>query len=184
MIAFTKAHAYGNDFLYVRDEAVADRSSDGLAALARAMCDRHAGVGADGLMLYTPGPGGAAMRLLNADGSWSEVSGNGVRGLGAILLRDDPRSNAELVIRTAAGDKRLARVAREGARHTFDAAMGLPNALRQVDAEAGGETLQLVVMDFGNPQCVVLGPLPDDGRFRRLGPALERLTLFPAGTNV
>jgi diaminopimelate epimerase len=184
MLHFTKAHAYGNDFLYVREELVRERSAGDLAALARTMCDRHMGVGADGLMLYAPAAGGAAMRLLNADGSWSEVSGNGVRGLGAILLRDDQRATADLVIQTEAGEKRLTRTARDGARHTFIAAMGLPRELRQVTADAAGEPLQLVVMDFGNPQCVVLGPLPDPARFERLGPALERHTLFPARTNV
>lgn len=184
MLPFTKAHAYGNDFLYVRDEAVRDRSPEALAALARAMCDRHTGAGADGLMLYTPVAGGATMRLLNADGSWSEVSGNGVRGLGAILLRDEARPEAEIVIHTEAGDKQLRRTARDGARQTFVAAMGLPRDLRQVQADVAGESLQLVVMDFGNPQCVVLGPLPDEARFQRLGPALERHELFPARTNV
>src|SRR5215831_17353857 len=72
MIRFSKAHAYGNDFLYVREDAVTGVAVD---RLARAMCDRHSGVGADGLMLYRPTPAGAAMELLNADGSPSEVSG-------------------------------------------------------------------------------------------------------------
>jgi diaminopimelate epimerase len=183
MIAFTKAHAYGNDFLYVRDDDVRGYGGDALAGLARAMCDRHTGAGADGLILYTPTADGASMRLLNADGSWSEVSGNGVRGLGAILLRTDPLGR-EAVIHTEAGDKRLTRIGREGRRDTFVAAMGSPRDLRQVGADAAGESLQLVVMDFGNPQCVVLGPLPDDARFERLGPALERHAMFPARTNV
>ena len=51
-------------------------------ALAREMCDRHTGIGADGLILYAPTPAGASMRLFNADGSRAEVSGNGVRGPG------------------------------------------------------------------------------------------------------
>src|SRR5471032_665633 len=62
--------------------------------------------------------------------------------------------------------------------------MGLPVDLRQATATADGEALQLVVMNFGNPQCVVLGPLPDEARFNRLGPALERHPLFPNRTNV
>jgi diaminopimelate epimerase len=181
MIAATKAHAYGNDFLYVREDAVAGRPPD---VLARVLCDRHCGIGADGLVLYTPAPDGATMRLWNADGSRSEVSGNGVRGLAAILLRADDRPNAEVVVHTDAGDKRLTRTARDGARQTFVAAMGLPRDLRTVSAHVAGETLQLVVMDFGNPQCVVLGPLPDEARFQRIGPAIERHDLFPARTNV
>jgi diaminopimelate epimerase len=181
MIRFSKAHAYGNDFLYVREHAVTGVAVD---RLARAMCDRHSGVGADGLMLYRPTARGAAMELLNADGSPSEVSGNGVRGLAAILLRNTDNDRAEVVIETAAGEKRLTRTGREGSRHTFIAAMGLPRELRQVDADVAGERLSLAVMDFGNPQCVVLGPLPDRDRFERLGPALERHPLFPRRTNV
>jgi len=184
MLPFTKAHAYGNDFLYIREDQVAALGSGRLAALARELCDRHTGIGADGLMLYTPTADGASMRLLNADGSVSEVSGNGVRGLAAILVREHPDREAEIVIGTGAGEKRLTRTAREGGRHTFVASMGLPRELRQVTAEVAGEELQLVVMDFGNPQCVVLGPLPDDDRFQLLGPAIEHHPLFPARTNV
>jgi len=62
--------------------------------------------------------------------------------------------------------------------------MGLPRGVRQVLATVGGESLQLCVLEFGNPQCVVLGPLPGDERFNRLGPALEQHVLFPQGTNV
>ena len=82
-----KAHAYGNDFLYASAEAVARQRLDPVA-LARATCARHTGVGADGLILYTTNGHGATMRLLNADGSPSEVSGNGLRGLAAILAEE------------------------------------------------------------------------------------------------
>ena len=179
---FAKAHAYGNDFVYVRSQDVAPGAA--LDALARELCERHTGVGADGLILYEPAPGGASMRLLNADGSWSEVSGNGVRGLAALLLRDDTRENAVLTITTAGGVKTLVRTGREGSRQTFRAAMGLPADLRQVTVTAAGEAVQLAVMNFGNPQCVALGALPDEARFNRLGPALERHEIFPARSNV
>jgi diaminopimelate epimerase len=127
------------------------------------------------------------MRLFNADGSRSEVSGNGVRGLAALLLRDDRRASVELTIQTEAGPKRLTRLTttgRAGSRQTFRAAMGVPRELRQVPIHAAGESFQIVVMDFGNPQAVVLGALPDAERFQRLGPALEHHAMFPARTNV
>jgi diaminopimelate epimerase len=172
---FTKAHAYGNDFLYVlaRDVALAD-----VPALARELCARHTGVGADGLIVYEPAGDGASMRLFNADGSRSEVSGNGVRGLAALLDRD------ELTIQTEAGPKRLTRTARSASRQTFRAAMGVPRDLRQVPIGVAGESFQIAVMDFGNPQAVVLGPLPGMDRFHRLGAALERHEMFPDRTNV
>jgi diaminopimelate epimerase len=182
MIAFSKAHAYGNDFLYVRADAVERRALD---RLARVLCDRHTGVGADGLILYERTTDGASMRLFNADGSWSEVSGNGVRGLAALLLRDnDTREEVPIAIHSEGGVKRLVRTGREGSRQTFRAAMGLPEDLRQVDVTVAGERLRLAVMTFGNPQCVILGPLPDEARFARLGPALERHEMFPERTNV
>jgi diaminopimelate epimerase len=178
---FSKAHAYGNDFLYVR---AADVDGAALDTLARELCDRHTGIGADGLILYTATPDGASMRLFNADGSRSEVSGNGVRGLAALMLRDDDRPAVPITIHSEGGVKHLVRSERSRTRQTFRAAMGLPADLRQVTVNAGGEPLQLAVMTFGNPQCVTLGPLPDEERFRRLGPALERHELFPARTNV
>jgi diaminopimelate epimerase len=179
---FTKAHAYGNDFLYVLTRDVERAALD---RLARELCDRHTGVGADGLIVYEPTPDGAAMRLFNADGSRSEVSGNGVRGLGALLLRDDSRSaDVELTIQTAAGPKRLTRTGLAESRQTFRAAMGVPRDLRQVPIAAAGESFAIAVMDFGNPQAVVLGPLPNRERFERLGAALERHEMFPARTNV
>jgi diaminopimelate epimerase len=181
MIKFTKAHGYGNDFLYVEEADVAGVT---LAALTREMCDRHAGVGADGLIVYRRTPAGAAMRLFNADGGRAEVSGNGVRGLAALLLRGDPQTDAVVAIETEAGIKDVARLEASGTRSTFRTAMGQPADLRQVPVAAGGETVQAVVMSFGNPQCVVLGPLPDEERFRRQGSALERHAMFPEGTNV
>jgi len=178
---FTKAHAYGNDFLYVLNR---DAGGAALDVLARELCERQTGVGADGLIVYDPTPEGASMRLFNADGSRSEVSGNGVRGLAALLLRDDTRTDVQLTIQTEAGPKRLTRVGRSGSRQMFRAAMGVPRELRQVPIAVAGESFPIAVMDFGNPQAVVLGPLPGIERFRSLGAALERHEMFPARTNV
>ena len=89
---FAKAHAYGNDFLYVQ---AADVAGARLDALAREMCDRHAGVGADGLIVYEPAADEVRMRLLNADGSRAEVSGNGVRALGALILQHDAAARSD-----------------------------------------------------------------------------------------
>jgi len=181
MIRFFKAHAYGNDFLYVLQSDVNDAP---IEALARRMCDRHAGIGADGLITFTPTAAGASMQLFNADGSRAEVSGNGVRGLAAILLRNDPRASPEVTIDSEGGCKHLTRLDRYGARHMFRAAMGLPADLREATLDAGGETLRAAVMTFGNPQCVIVGALPEGDRFRRLGPALETHAMFPERTNV
>jgi diaminopimelate epimerase len=177
----TKAHAYGNDFLL----APADEADGDLPSLARALCDRHRGAGADGVILYTLRTRGATMRLLNADGSWSELSGNGLRCLAALIARhQNLRPGAEVAIDSEAGMKTLEMLAQERHRYEFRAAMGQPTDIRQVAIEAGGETVTATVLRTGNPQCVVLGPLPTSERFNALGPALSTHRMFPAGTNV
>jgi diaminopimelate epimerase len=178
---FAKAHAYGNDFLYVERPAVNDLALD---ALAREMCHRHEGIGADGLIVYERAGDRVSMQLFNADGGRAEMSGNGVRALGALILHDDPRASASLVVETQAGSKHLTRLDRHGTRQTFRASMGCPADIREVTLHAAGESVSLVVLNMGNPQSVVLGPLPGEERFRRLGAALERHAAFPDGTNV
>lgn len=180
-----KAHAYGNDFLYVP----ADRwDAANWADVARDVCARHTGAGADGLILYAPTAAGARMRLFNADGSPSEVSGNGVRGLGALLVWQATRQGQEpprtVAIETDAGPKILERKATEGTRCTFRAAMGHPQDIDMRVIPAAGESVEAVVLRVGNPQCVVLEAKLDEARYRRLGPVLEHHAVFPAGTNV
>jgi diaminopimelate epimerase len=181
MIPFVKAHAYGNDFLYVEERVLTEIDR---AQLAREMCDRHTGIGADGLILYGGTYDEATMSLFNADGGRAEVSGNGLRGLAALLLRNVESVRSTAMVRTEAGVKRLARTERSQSRHTFRAEMGNAAHVRQTSIMAGGERLDIVTMSMGNPQCVVLGPLPDGERFRRLGPAIAHHTVFPEGTNV
>lgn len=181
MTHFAKAHAYGNDFLYVLR---ADIEGARLDAFAREICDRHTGVGGDGLIVYERTPTGASMHLFNADGGRAEVSGNGVRALGAWLSRDDVSPHLTLTIETDGGTKRLTRTGREGDRQVFRASMGLPTGVHERRVTVADEALDLIVLNMGNPQAVLLGPLPGDDRFERLGPALERHPAFPEGTNV
>jgi diaminopimelate epimerase len=179
VIRFAKAHAYGNDFLLVRRDEARDADA---AALARSMCDRHMGIGADGLILFEQTAAGASMRLLNADGSPSEVSGNGVRCLAAWVARGRA-SRDEIDIATEAGVKRLTPLGGDAGRPTFRAAMGRPEDLREVDLDVGPDCLHAVVLRVGNPQCVVLGEATPE-RLHRFGPLLTRHPYFPEGTNV
>jgi diaminopimelate epimerase len=180
-LAITKAHAYGNDFLLTPDAGAAGE----LSALARALCNRHEGIGADGLILYELRGRGAAMRLLNADGSWSELSGNGLRCLAALVARAHQLAPGMTVhVETQAGPRTLDFLAQDGERYEFRAAMGAPAGLREVEIAVLGETIVASVMTIGNPQCIVLGRLPDAARFEALGPALATHPMFAAGTNV
>jgi len=186
MLSIAKAHAYGNDFLFIPHDQV-----EGLdpRALARQTCARHAGVGGDGLILYTLAPDSTArMTLYNADGSPSELSGNGLRCLAALALHLGGAQKAHVTqvhVDTGAGWKLLTLIARMGARYTFRAAMGQPTDIAQETLDVGGESLVVTTLGMGNPQCVALvGELPDNARFQRLGPALAAHPRFAAGTNV
>ena len=179
-----KAHAYGNDFLFSPLDA-AESAPGSLSGLAAAICDRHRGVGGDGLILYQLRDRGATMTLFNADGSASELSGNGLRCLAALVARAQSLSAGAVVsVDTGAGLKTLELLSRDGERYTFRAALGPPTDVRQEQIAVDGETVTASVLGMGNPQCVVLGPLPDRERFNRLGPRLSTHAMFPAGTNV
>jgi len=181
-VKLIKAHAYGNDFL-MADAAAVARVPD-VPDFARRLCDRHRGVGADGLLIVGVTPAGAAMRLLNADGSRSEVSGNGVRCLGAWLASTRGLAvGAELRIDTEAGPKTLTILESAGHRHTFRAAMGQPEHVRRERLDIGGSPVDVVVLRVGNPQCVVLGPATIDRLHAIAGP-LAVHPFFPEGTNV
>jgi diaminopimelate epimerase len=185
-----KAHAFGNDFLLVSEADVpagADR-----AALARDLCERHRGLGADGLIAYDAAAAagesssrfGARMRLLNADGSYSEVSGNGVRCLGAWVARArGMRTGESIDVETDAGVKRLELLAVEGRRFTFRASMGHPEQIQRRTIDVGAATIEAVTLRVGNPQCVVLGDATED-RLHAIAAKLAVHPIFPEGTNV
>jgi diaminopimelate epimerase len=189
MLSLAKAHAYGNDFLFIPHE-----QGEGLDphALARRACARHTGAGADGLILYAVAPDGTArMTLYNADGSPSELSGNGVRCLAALMLhlrqtgRHDGEPMTDVRIDTDAGWKTLSLVARSETRFTFRAAMGHPTDIASEHLDVDGERVAVTTLRVGNPQCVALvDRLPDTTRFHRLGAALSTHARFAAGTNV
>jgi len=177
-----KAHAFGNDFLLI-DERDVPRDIDG-PSLARVVCDRHRGIGADGLMIYGPTLGGASMRLLNADGSRSEVSGNGVRCLAALLASRGAIPGGDAIdIDTAAGTKRLTLLSSERGRYTFRASMGSPEEIAQRAISLGDVVVDAVTLRVGNPQCVVLGDVTES-RLHSIASRLAVHPSFPEGTNV
>ena len=176
-----KTHAFGNDFLLL-DEAAVPPAAD-RAAIARAVCERHRGIGADGLIFYRrTGPARATMALLNADGSYSEVSGNGVRCLAA-WLAGEAEPGAAVTVDTDAGPKSLELLERTASELRFRAAMGQPESIARVTLDVEGERVEAVTLRVGNPQCVVLGDV-SEARLHRLASRLAVHSHFPAGTNV
>src|SRR4029078_7125735 len=119
-----KAHAFGNDFLLVEESEIADGIDR--PALARECGERHRGLGADGLIVSAVAAGTCVrMALLNADGSYSEVSGNGVRGLAAWIAKSRGlRAGESVAVETDAGVKTLELLAIDGRRYTFRSAVG------------------------------------------------------------
>jgi diaminopimelate epimerase len=181
-IPLIKAQALGNDFLLAAGASLAGVAD--LPAFARRVCNRHHGVGADGLMLLDETPFGAHTRLFNADGSEAELSGNGLRTAAAWMARSRSlRTGATIVLETVAGPRTFELLQSTGLRYTLSAGMGQPRDLRREEILVAGDVIQAVVLDMGNPQCVVLGPATLD-RLHTLGPALATHPLFPAGTNV
>jgi diaminopimelate epimerase len=178
-MTIVKAHAYGNDFLLLPEADVPATANR--AVLARQLCERHRGVGGDGLITFSPD---GRMDLLNADGSYSEVSGNGVRCLGAWLARERGlTAGASIDIGTDAGMKRLELLAVEGARYTFRAAMGHPEQLQKRTIDVDGTPVDAVTLRVGNPQCVVLGEVTPE-RLHGIAAKLAVHPVFPQGSNV
>jgi diaminopimelate epimerase len=187
-VPFLKAHGAGNDFVFTFEQSLrqpADQES--LGRLARAICDRHAGVGADGWYLVRQPCEGhhAEILLFNSDGSKAELSGNGTRCAAAILIDAGlPTSNVRIL--SGAGPRLLQLLERKGRNFRFEMDMGRPAwkdaELRQsLDLPSGAR--EVAVIDVGNPQCAV----PVDGfdfDWRAAGAGIETHARFPDRTNV
>jgi diaminopimelate epimerase len=185
-IPFVKAHGAGNDFLLTWRKDAA--SLDDLPSAARAICARHTGVGADGWLVVDPhaAPADASIVLYNSDGSIPELSGNGTRCAAAWLIHSGAASKQDLHIATGAGGKTLRLIRREGNHFEFEMNMGTPRLAAEglhARLALGSGAVDAVLVNVGNPQCVVLCDEFPSG-WRELGAALEHHPHFPNRTNV
>jgi diaminopimelate epimerase len=180
-IPFAKTEAHGNDFLLVAED---DAPREIRERLARAICDRLRGVGADGLILYRGIEGDFSMTLFNSDGSSAEISGNGLRCLAAYLLYRGLAQGDPLEVSTGAGRLSLTLLDREDSRFRFRANMGSPRDLENETLWVAGESFEVTTLSLGNPHAVLFRPAFDAGELRRIGPRLEHHPRFPAKTNV
>jgi diaminopimelate epimerase len=185
-VPFTKAHGAKNDFLFTWRKDAPDPASSDHAALARAICDRHTGIGADGWMLVD-GPCDAdaegAIQLYNSDGSPAEMSGNGTRCAAAFLIR---HGHAEPLVRvrTGAGVKTLHLLKRRELEFEFEMNMGRPELTAvSFPLELPWGPRDVTLLQVGNPQCAA--PVEHfDFDWRALGAEIERHPHFPNRTNV
>lgn len=181
-IPYLKAHGAKNDFLLTS----ADSSVEARPEIARAICDRHTGIGADGWLLVSAGDSDAdgEIRLFNADGSLAEISGNGTRCAAAFLICRGIVKGSKVRIRTGAGVKHLRLLERRGLHFNFEMNMGAPEIRAErfaLPLAQGPRDVTLVWV--GNPQCAM--PVDDfDFDWRGLGAEMEAHPQFPNRTNV
>lgn len=206
MIAFTKMHGLGNDYLYVN---CFQEHLDGvdIPALARAMSDRHRGVGSDGLILIKPHQHQVAadvcMEMYNADGSRGEMCGNGIRCVAKYVVEHGlvadrrGRSTREVAIQTDRGVLKVEAALNEGRVTAVRVNMGEP-ILRPSDIPVrtegdrcirqrlplGDVELTMTCVSMGNPHAVIFVDALDAIDLTAIGPHIERHALFPNRVNV
>ncbi|HKM49221.1 MAG TPA: diaminopimelate epimerase [Terriglobales bacterium] len=177
-IPFAKAEACGNDFLLIKGE----HAPGDLAPLTRRLCDRHRGVGADGVeWLYPDAEADVKARLINADGSEAEISGNGTRCVAADICSREGKT--EVVVRTGAGLKTCRLTGRQGSTFGFEAEMGKPDVGGELSIETTHVRAVGTKVSMGNPHYVVFVESFPDG-WQRQAALLQTQPQFPQGTNV
>ncbi len=196
-IPFAKAHGVGNDFLLLDERELGGRD---VARLALTICDRHCGIGADGVVILGAAPGvDATFRIYNADGSEATLSGNALRCAAAWLAREAAQP-ATLSFETRMGRRLVHFLRREGSAAVFRTEIGVPSfGARDVPfhpAEppsepivdfplpAGDSAVSATVLHMGNPQCIVFVESWASVNWMGLGKIIERHPYFPDRTNV
>ncbi len=156
VIPFVKASACGNDFLIVDGLYLPADVGD----LSKRMCDRHHGVGADGVeWLFPAQDADIRARLLNADGSEAEISGNGTRCVAAYLCSEQIKGSEEpkdkFTIRTGAGIKACTLIGYNQSQYEFEIAMGEPKVGDEFSIKLAGGEVRGIPVSMGNPHFVV-----------------------------
>ncbi|HEY2931093.1 MAG TPA: diaminopimelate epimerase [Acidobacteriota bacterium] len=192
-ISAEKWQAYGNDYIVVAGDL---EQPVHLSSLAVAICDRHQGAGADGIVAYDRVSASVHCRIFNPDGSEAEMSGNGLRCLAGFLKERLPAEKVFL-LNTTVGVRTLTFLREEEPSLWFRADMGQPDfnpaALpAEVEGETalrypvhvGGGKIEVNLVSLGNPHCVVILPDLFPEEWPLLGPKLESHQIFPRRTNV
>ena len=185
---WTKSHGLGNDYLVV-EPALLSAGVTLTPATVRLICDRHRGVGSDGILELLPATGEAGrfgLRIWNPDGSVAEKSGNGIRIFAKYLYEHGHATTTEFTVATPGGDAAvaLALTGDEGRVAAVTVDMGTATFDPRTHLNVEGHDLDVTILSVGNPHCVVLVPDLDTVDFARLGPAIEHHPAFPARTNV
>jgi len=183
-VKFVKAHACGNDFLVIEETAAEERH----AAMARKLCARHTGIGADGIeFLERRADGSFFLRLFNADGSEAELSGNGTRCVAAWLASNEGLN--EVALGTHGGVRRCRVVRRDDGAWWIESGMGVPRVMKRAIEIAGvDDVIDGAMVNVGNPHYVIFVESEDFSShgmsWQELGAKIAVDPLFKFGTNV
>jgi len=177
-VPFTKASACGNDFLII-DGALAPPD---ISRFTQRICDRHIGVGADGVeWLFPTNEADIEARLINADGSEAEISGNGTRCVAAYLCEKTGKES--IAVKTGAGIKTCSLIVRKGNAYEFEIAMGVPEFIAELTIPTSFGDVHGAAVSMGNPHFVVfIGELWPDWQARAA--EIQRNSYFKHGVNV
>lgn len=197
-LAFTKMQGIGNDFVVADCLAPGGPSVEALQAASVRLCDRKFGIGGDGVLAVLPSDSADfLMRMFNPDGSEAEMCGNGIRCFAKFVFDRGYTDKTEIRVDTLGGVKVLSLTLRNGKVDQVKVDMGKPG-LDRADlpmtgepgtplgqpVEVGGETVALTGVSMGNPHVVFFAEEATDALIDRLGPPLEKHSLFPRRTNV
>jgi diaminopimelate epimerase len=192
---FTKMQGCGNDYIYV--DCFRQPMTHDPPGLSRAISDRHFGVGGDGLILICPSDkADARMRMYNADGSESEMCGNGIRCVAKYVHDRGLVRKSPLTIETGRGVLTLELEVSGGVVRQVRVDMGepilqaerIPTTLggdppREVPLEVAGQTLRVTCVSMGNPHCVTFVDDITDALVLGVGPQVEKHSAFPRRVN-
>jgi len=171
----------GNDYIYLD---CMEYTPDDLSALSVRLSDRHFGMGSDGLICICPSDrADFRMRMFNADGSESEMCGNGIRCVGKFVYDKGLTDKTEVDIETGAGVKHLSLTVEDGQVSAATVDMGAPAVEAPITLEIQGKAYTGVPVSVGNPHCVVEVPDPAALDLPRLGPDFETWRYFPNRVN-
>ncbi|MCX7024866.1 MAG: diaminopimelate epimerase [Spirochaetes bacterium] len=189
---FRKYDGLGNDYIVIDPS---DFAFEPTPAAVRAVCDRHRGIGSDGILLGPLGGGGPDLRIFNPDGSEAAKSGNGLRIFSWYLYERGFSAGSEFSLLTKGGRVTASIVDAEAKLVRIDMgppdfqAASVPVLARESElvdhaAEFGGHRCRITCLSMGNPHCVVLGLGSSEDVAREVGPLIERSAMFPDRVNV
>lgn len=181
---FFKYHGTGNDFILIdsRIDVVKEEEKE---RLVTKLCDRHFGVGGDGVIFVEPSTrGDAEMRIFNPDGSEAEMCGNGIRCVG-LYLYETGMKKERLLIETVAGLKEIALTIEGGSVAYVTVEMGAPRDVAlSKRLEIDGKVVEYSFVDMGVPHVVIFVEDIDAVDMAKIAPVIRFNPLFPKGTNV